>query len=139
MKLLLILTFSASSLICFSQINLLKKVSEKAEGLINTKAQLSEDDIADGLKEVLSSGSAYSVNLASADGGFNNNELIRIPFPEEAIKIKNSLLKIGFNGKVEEFENCMNKAAETASQKALSILMDAIKNMSIVVREEIEQ
>jgi hypothetical protein len=132
MKLLLILTFSASSLICFSQINLLKKVSEKAEGLINTKAQLSEDDIADGLKEVLSSGSAYSVNLASADGGFNNNELIRIPFPEEAIKIKNSLLKIGFNGKVEEFENCMNKAAETASQKALSILMDAIKNMSIV-------
>ena len=132
MKLLLILFLSASSLICFSQINLLKKVSEKAEGLINTKAQLSEDDIADGLKEVLSSGSAYSVNLASADGGFNNNELIRIPFPEEAIKIKNSLLKIGFNGKVEEFENCMNKAAETASQKALSILMDAIKNMSIV-------
>ncbi len=132
MKLLLILTFSASSLICLSQINLLKRISEKAEGLINTKAQLSEDDIADGLKEVLSSGSAYSVNLASADGGFNNNELIRIPFPEEAIKIKNSLLKIGFNGKVEEFENCMNKAAETASQKALSILMDAIKNMSIV-------
>jgi uncharacterized protein (UPF0333 family) len=132
MKLLLILTFSASSLICLSQINLLKRISEKAEGLINTEVQLSEDDIADGLREALVIGSSYSVNLASADSGFNNNELIRIPFPDEAIKIKTSLLKIGFNGEVEEFENCMNQAAETASKKALSILMDAIKNMSIV-------
>ena len=52
--------------------------------------------------------------------------------PEEAIKIKTSLLKIGFNNQVEEFENCMNKAAETASKKALSILMEAIKNMNII-------
>ena len=132
MKLLLILSFSASSLICFSQINLLKKISEKAEGFINTEVQLSENDIADGLTEALVRGSSYSVDLASAEGGFNNNELIRIPFPDEAIKIKTSLSKLGLNGKVEEFENSMNQAAETASKKALSILLDAIKKMSIV-------
>ena len=131
MKLLLILTFSASSLICFSQINLLKKASEKAGGFINKEVKLSENDIADGLTEALVRGSSYSVDLASAEGGFNNNELIRIPFPDEAIKIKTSLSKIGLNGKVEEFENSMNKAAETASKKALSILLDAIKKMSI--------
>ena len=130
MKLLLTLFFSASSLICFPQINLLKKISEKAEGFINTEVQLSENDITDGLTEALGRGSSYSVDLASAEGGFNNNELIRIPFPDEAIKI--SLLKIGLNGKVEEFENSMNQAAETVSKKALSILLDAIKKMSIV-------
>ena len=132
MKLLLILSLSASSLICFSQINLLKKASEKAEGFINTEVKLSESDIADGLTEALVRGSSYSVDLASAKGGFNNNKFIRIPFPDEAIKIKTSLSKIGLNGKVEEFENSMNQAAETASKKALSILMNAIKKMSIV-------
>ena len=131
MKLLLILSLSASSLICFSQINLLKKASEKAEGLINTKTQLTENDIADGLTEALVRGSSYSVDLASAKGGFNNNKFIRIPFPEEAINIKNTLSNVGFNDKVEAFEHSMNQAAETASKKALSILMDAIKKMSI--------
>ena len=130
MKLLLIISFILSSLICVSQINLLNKISEKAEGLIN-KQEVSEDDIAEGLKEALMYGSSYSVNLASVDGGFNNNKLIRIPFPEEAIKIKTSLNNLGFNGKVEEFENSMNKAAEKSSKKALSILIEAIKNMSI--------
>jgi len=112
--------------------NLLKKVSEKAEELISTEVQLTDGDIADGLTEALVKGSSYSVDLASTKGGFNNNELIRISFPDEAIKIKTALLKIGFNGKVEEFENSMNKAAETASKKALSILLDAIKKMSIL-------
>ena len=131
MKLLLILSLSASSLICFSQINLLKKASEKAEGLINTKTQLTENDIADGLTEALVRGSSYSVDLASAKGGFNNNKFIRIPFPEEAINIKNTLSNVGFNDRVEAFEHSMNQAAETASKKALPIFMDAIKKMSI--------
>lgn len=129
--LLLILSLSASSLICFSQINLLKKASEKAGGFINKEVKLSEGDIADGLTEALVRGSSYSVDLASAKGGFNNNKFIRIPFPEEAINIKNTLSNVGFNDKVEAFEHSMNQAAETASKKALSILLDAIKKMSI--------
>ena len=131
MKLLLMFSLALSSLICYSQINLLKNVSVKAEGLLNAEVQFSEDDIAEGLKEALVRGSSYSVDLASAKGGFNNNKFIRIPFPEEAINIKNTLSNVGFNGKVEEFEYSMNQAAETASKKALSIFMDAIKKMSI--------
>ena len=131
MKLLLIISFCLSSLICFSQINLLNKISEKAEGLIK-KQEVSKGDIEEGLKEALVHGSSYSVNLASVDGGFNNNSLIRISFPDEAIIIKKSLLNLGFNGKVEEFENSMNKAAEKSSKKALSILIEAIRNIDVV-------
>mgnify|MGYP001330064326 CR=1 FL=1 len=131
MKLLLILSLASSSLISFAQINLLKKVSVKAEGLINDEVQFSEDDIAAALKETLARGISYSVNLASTDGGFNNNKTIRIPFPDEFIKIKTYLLKLGFNGQVEEFENSMNQSAETASQQALSIFMEAINKMSM--------
>lgn len=131
MKLLLIFSLAVSSLICYSQINLLKKVSVKAQGLINTEVQFSEGDIAEGLKEALVRGSSYSVDLASVKGGFNNNQFIRIPFPEEALNIKNTLSNVGFNSYVEEFEHSMNQAAETASKKALSIFIDAIKKMSI--------
>ena len=131
MKLLLIFSLAVSSLICYSQINLLKKVSVKAQGLINAEVQFSEGDIAEGLKEALVRGSSYSVDLASVNGGFNNNQFIRIPFPEEDLNIKNTLSNVGFNSNVEEFENSMNQAAEMASKKALSIFIDAIKKMSI--------
>ena len=131
MKLLLIFSLAVSSLVCYSQINLLKKVSVKAQGLINTELQFSEDDIAEGLKEALVRGSSYSVDLASVKGGFNNNQYIRIPFPEEALNIKNTLSNVGFNSNLVEFEQSMNQAAETASKKALSICIDAIKKMSI--------
>ena len=45
--------------------------------------------------------------------------------------MKTALIKIGFKGKVESFEKSINSAAELASEKALLILMDAIKQMSI--------
>ena len=72
---------------------------------------MSEDDIADGLREALFRASSYSVDLASHDGGFNNNELIKIPFPDEFRIIKTSLLKIGLNTKVKKFEHSMNQSA----------------------------
>ena len=90
-----------------------------------------------------------SWNLITKDFGLDKNRLYFTVFHEDdeafklwkkisglgddrVIKIKTSLSKIGLNGKVEEFENSMNQAAETASKKALSILLDAIKKMSIV-------
>ena len=109
----------------------MKKVSEKAEKLINVESPLSSKQVSDALVEALIRGSEYSVNSASAVGGFSNNIIIRILFPEDALKIKTSLNKIGFSASISEFENSMNKAAELASAKALLILMDAIKQMTI--------
>lgn len=129
MKFILVLTFLISTFTCFSQINLIKKASEKAESLINKDVKLTESEIVEGLKEALNRGCSFSVNISSVEGGFNNNKLIKIPFPDESVK--NNLLNIGFSENVKQFEESMNRSAEIASEKALPLLEQAISKMSI--------
>ena len=129
MKFILVLTFLISTFTCFSQINLIKKASEKAESLINKDVKLTENEIVEGLKEALNRGCSFSVNVSSVEGGFNNNKLIKIPFPDESIK--NNLLNIGFSENVKQFEESMNRSAEIASEKALPLLEQALSKMSI--------
>ena len=129
MKFILVLTFLISTFTCFSQINLIKKASEKAESLINKDVKLTENEIVEGLKEALNRGCSFSVNVSSVEGGFNNNKLIKIPFPDESIK--NNLLNIGFRENVKQFEESMNRSAEIASEKALPLLEQALSKMSI--------
>ena len=129
MKFILVSTFLISTFICFSQINLIKKASEKAESLINKDVKLTESEIVEGLKEALNRGCSFSVNISSVEGGFNNNKLIKIPFPDESVK--NNLLNIGFSENVKQFEESMNRSAEIASEKALPLLEQAISKMSI--------
>ena len=129
MKFILVLTFLISTFTCFSQINLIKKASEKAESLINKDVKLTESEIVEGLKEALNRGCSFSVNISSVEGGFNNNKLIKIPFPDESVK--NNLLNIGFSENVKQFEESMNRSAEIASEKALPLLEQALSKMSI--------
>ena len=129
MKFILILTFLISTLTSFSQINLIKKVSEKAESLINKDVKLTESDIVEGLTEALKRGCSFSVNVSSAEGGFNNNKFIKIPFPDESVK--NNLLNIGFSENVKQFEESMNRSAEIASQNALPVLEQAVSKMNV--------
>ena len=129
MKFILVLTFLISTFTCFSQINLIKKASEKAESLINKDVKLTENEIVEGLKEALNRGCSFSVNVSSVEGGFNNSKLIKIPFPDESVK--NNLLNIGFSENVKQFEESMNRSAEIASEKALPLLEQALSKMSI--------
>lgn len=129
MKFTLVLTLMMSPLLCFSQINLIKKVSKKSESLINKDVELSDREIVEGLTEALKRGCSFSVNVSSSEGGFNNNKLIKIPFPDESVK--NKLLNIGFSDNIKQFEKSMNRSAEIASEKALPVLEQAVSKMSI--------
>jgi hypothetical protein len=93
--------------------------------------KLSNDEVISGLKEALNVGISKAVNLSSAQDGFNKNQLIRIPFPEDAIKVREKAMEWGMSNKVEEFETTLNRAAEEATKEALSIFKDAILKMSI--------
>ena len=55
---------------------------------------------------------------ASKEGGFNKNDVIKIPFPEEAQEMKNTLIKVGLQSQVNKFEYLLNEAAEDASNFA---------------------
>ncbi|MFZ1331691.1 MAG: DUF4197 domain-containing protein [Flavobacteriales bacterium] len=92
---------------------------------------LSNDEVISGLKEALRIGTERSVEKATGSDGFLSNPLIRIPFPQEAIKVKNTLLDIGLNKPVDDFELALNKAAVEASKEAVPVFVDAITSMSI--------
>ena len=96
-----------------------------------TPKNLSSEDIVNGLKEALIIGATTSSNDASQIGGFNNNILIKIPFPKDAEKMKSTLLKIGMQMQIEQFEVTINEAAEEASIFAKDIFIQEIKNISI--------
>jgi hypothetical protein len=49
---------------------------------------LTKDEIISGLKEALIVGAMNSTALTSKTDGFNLNPQIRIPFPQEALKVK---------------------------------------------------
>ena len=115
----------------FAQINLLKEVSEKANALVKGENPLSEDQVKKGLVEALIKGSEKSVQSASKKNGFNLNKSIKIPFPEDAKKMKSTLVKMGFSDQVIKFEKSINNAAELASKEALPIFVNAVKSMTI--------
>jgi hypothetical protein len=96
-----------------------------------TQPKLSNDEVISGLREALSVGIKNSVDLTSVTDGFWTNTEIKIPFPEEALKVKQKAMDWGLQGQVEKFELTMNRAAEEATKEALPIFVDAIKNMSV--------
>ena len=58
----------------------------------STKPALTNDEVISGLKEALSVGIKNSVALTSVTDGFLSNPSIRLPFPEDAIKVKQKAL-----------------------------------------------
>ena len=129
-KSIIILAFS--SLISFNiHGQIWKDLKQKAEKTVNGGSELSSNEVVNGLKEALSIGSEKAVESASETGGFNDNLLIKIPFPEEALEVKEMALKLGMKNQVEKFELTLNKAAEKASAEAGEILLKAISGMSI--------
>ncbi|MDQ3099922.1 MAG: DUF4197 domain-containing protein [Bacteroidota bacterium] len=92
---------------------------------------LSNAEVVSGLKEALEKGAGSAVDQASKADGFWGNDRMRIPFPPEAEKMKATLLRIGMEKQVKEFELTMNRAAEDASKEAAAIFISAIKGMSV--------
>lgn len=98
---------------------------------ISLNPLLSKEEIIQGLKDALNISIENSVKQSSALDGFWKNPLIKLPFPEDAKKVKDAAIKLKMNGAVERFETTLNRAAEEATKKALPIFLTAIKNMNI--------
>lgn len=92
---------------------------------------LTNTEVISGLKEALNVGIKNSVSLTSVTDGFLANADIRLPFPEDAMRVREKALDWGLDGQVEKFETTLNRAAEEATKEALPIFKDAILGMSI--------
>ncbi len=96
-----------------------------------SKIDLTNEEVISGLKEALNVGIKNAVNLSSVTDGFLKNDVIRLPFPPDAIKVREKAINFGLSKQVTTFEETLNRAAEEATKKALPIFVNAIKNMSV--------
>ncbi|HEX2540462.1 MAG TPA: DUF4197 domain-containing protein [Caldimonas sp.] len=94
-------------------------------------ADVSQAEAATGLRAALERGAQAAVSLLGREDGFLGNPKVRIPLPkflEDAAK----LLKLaGQQKRVDELVTAMNRAAEAAVPEARSLLVDAVKSMSV--------
>jgi hypothetical protein len=93
--------------------------------------KLTNDEVIQGLKEALNVGTNNSTGSASKVDGFFKNPKIFIPFPPDAIKVKEKMEQLGFKDKVDKVVLTLNRGAEEAAKGAAPIFLDAIKTMSI--------
>lgn len=92
---------------------------------------LSEAEAAQGLKDALSQGVTKGADLVSKVDGYFGNATIKIPWPQDAVKIMNALNNIGLNKLVDDVVLTINRAAEDAAVRAKPIFVNAIKSMTI--------
>ena len=95
-------------------------------------APLTEAEASAGIKDALTKGVTKAVAFASEKDGFNLNDDIHIPFPEDMVLMKTTLSAIpGMSTVISTFETQLNRAAEAAAPKAKDIFLNALTNMSL--------
>jgi len=136
----ILLSISIAAIVLFSSARAFDKTkTEKQEiTLSEAKALLvqkglipSEEDMTNALKEALQVGAANAASGLSKPGGYLNDPLVKIPFPEEATNVANKLRQLGFGPQVDKFVESMNRGAEDAAVKATPIFVSAIKGMTL--------
>lgn len=96
-----------------------------------SSGNLSDQDVTRGLKDALVEGAVKAVGLLGRSDGFLKNDKVRIPLPDSLIKAESVLKVMGQGKRVEELKVSLNRAAEAAVPEAKTLLVDAIKNMSV--------
>lgn len=119
------------SIIIFGCAELSSVLQEVNDTTAPSTISLTNAEVINGLKEALTIGTTNSTSLTSKLDGFYKNPEIFIPFPENAIKVKEKVEAIGMKKQVDDFVLTLNRAAELASKEATPIFVDAIKQMTI--------
>ena len=117
------------SLILFYSCDVLMQSLETID--TGTSQGLTQQQVAKGLKSALEVGIEKAVNVVSLTNGFYKNSEIMIPFPQEAIKVKELCESVGLGNQVTQFEEKLNRAAEQAAKGATGIFKEAITQMTI--------
>ena len=111
--------------------DVVKEAENVLNGITGKTKPLTNDEVISGLKEALTVGTNHSTANASQAGGFLNNSKIKIPWPEDAVKIKNTVDNLGLSAQTDKVVETLNRAAEEAAKDAAPIFVNAIKGMSI--------
>jgi hypothetical protein len=92
---------------------------------------LTNEEVISGLREALTVGTNNGSSQAGKTDGFYRNPRLFIPWPQEAARMKERLMMLGFESQILKFEESLNRAAEEAASHAAPVFVDAIKAMSL--------
>lgn len=98
---------------------------------VATTATPTDGEMVSGLKEALNKGTRFAVENLGKDGGFLNNDRVRIPMPESLSWVEKTLRTLRQDRLADEFVASMNHAAEQAVPEAAAIFGDAIQTMTL--------
>ncbi|GGZ46486.1 hypothetical protein GCM10008088_04910 [Mesonia mobilis] len=91
---------------------------------------LTQEQIANGLKQALDKGIDEQVSKLTQTDGFYKNQLVKILLPEELQKVEKGLRDVGLGSLADEGIKALNRAAEDATKEATPIFVNAIKEMT---------
>ncbi|MEO7116773.1 MAG: DUF4197 domain-containing protein [Caldimonas sp.] len=92
---------------------------------------ISNADAASGIRAALERGASAAVELLGKPGGFLDNPKVRIPLPGFLNDAAKLLKFTGQQKRVDELVTAMNRAAEAAVPQAQTLLVAAVKSMSV--------
>jgi len=92
---------------------------------------LSNADINAGLKEALTRGAETAVTQLGQKDGFFGNAALKIPLPPSLQKAEKAMRMLGMGGQADELVLSMNRAAEAAVPEAKTLLVDAVRTMTL--------
>ena len=92
---------------------------------------ISNRDAVNGLRQALTNGTQAAVAKLGREDGFFGDSRIRIPLPPSMKSAEAVMHSIGMGKQVNDLELRMNRAAEAAVPRAKSLLVDAVRKMSV--------
>jgi hypothetical protein len=94
-------------------------------------AALSDGDASAGLKGALEAGATAAVQMLGRTDGFWGNDKLRIPLPDWLRRSEKALKFAGYGKDIDALKLGVNRAAEQAVPQAKTLLVDAVKTMSV--------
>jgi hypothetical protein len=95
-------------------------------------APLTETEVANGIKEALSTGAKNAAQHLAAENGYYGDEAVKILLPPEASTIIDNISKIpGGDKLVQDVVLRINRAAEDAAKEAAPVFVNSVKQMTI--------
>ena len=92
---------------------------------------MTQGEITAGLKEALTLGANTVGDQLSKPDGYFRDVAIKIPLPNTLQDIQENLSKVGLSGPLDDLEIKINRAAEAAAPRAKTLVVDAVRSMTI--------
>lgn len=92
---------------------------------------LSNQDVNQGLRQALEQGAGAAVSSLGVQGGFQDSPRFHIPLPDPIKKLEPALRMMGQGKALDDLNQAMNQAAETAVADAKPLLVNAVRQMTV--------